>query len=133
MQDAHAAFSITRNQRTFDGSLGLSRRPCTDTSLERRLSEFKFHKHSFLLFNMVVKTIITIIAIIVAALVIACLTFLCCKVERKHSFVFHSRSDIVFSLPSANIRLISQSRISANSYFTCTFLNNSSKASFYLL
>jgi hypothetical protein len=35
------------------------------------------------------------------------------EAERKHSFVLHSHNDIVFSLPSANIRLLSQSRISA--------------------
>ena len=45
MQDPHAPFAITRNQRSLDGSLRLPRRPCADASLDRRVSESEFHKH----------------------------------------------------------------------------------------
>ena len=48
MQDTHAPFAITRNQRSLDSSLRLPRRPCADASLDRRLSESEFHRRSFL-------------------------------------------------------------------------------------
>ncbi len=78
MKDAHTSFAITRNQRTLDSSLGLSRRPCTDASLDRRGSESKFHRYSFLLFvSVIVKTvtIIIIIAIATALTVVGSLAF----------------------------------------------------------
>ena len=48
MQDSHAPFAITRNQRSLDSSLRLPRRPCADASLDRRFSESEFHRRSFL-------------------------------------------------------------------------------------
>ena len=121
MQDAHARFTITWNQRTLDRSLGPSRRPCADASLEGRGSESEFHKHSFLLIRIVVVKIVAfiiLIAVATALTVIVGFASLCCKVKCKHSFVFHSHSAIVFSISSANIQRISQSRMSGMKIFS---------------
>ena len=81
MQQAHAPFAITGDERTFNGPFGLSCRPCADTSFERRRSEAYFHTCSFLL--IVMFTVVVIIIVVVATtgwLVAICLAFLGCKV-----------------------------------------------------
>ena len=79
MQDSHAPFAITRNQRSLDGSLRLPRRPRADASLDRRLSESEFHRRSFLFLFVVIIAVIFIIVNATALTVVGSLAFLCCK------------------------------------------------------